>query len=64
MEEGAWSSKFRTLKVSGSFPRRRPRNEVIKRDAKDNKISKDLVIDKNALRSSIRNRPAQTNMKK
>ena len=64
MEEVAWSSKFRTLKVSGSFPRERPRNEVIKRDVKEKKISKNLVIDKNALKSSIRNRPAHKNMKK
>ena len=38
MEEGTWSNKRRTFEVSGSFPRRRPKNiysEVFRSDLKE-----------------------------
>ena len=47
MEESARSSKCRTFKVSGSFPRGRPRktwNEVIQSDLKERNVSKDVDV--------------------
>ena len=49
--EKSWSSECRTFKVNGSFSRGRPRkswSEVIRNEPKESKVSKDLVIDKNA----------------
>ena len=46
MEESAWSSKCRTLKVSNSFPRGRPRKtwkEVIRSALKERKVRKVTV---------------------
>ena len=45
MKESAWSSIYRTFKVSGSLPTGRSRktwNEVIKSDPK---VSKNIAID-------------------
>ena len=50
MEKSAWSSKCRTFKVSGSFPRGRPNeawNEVIRSDLKEKKVGKDVAKDRN-----------------
>ena len=58
MEENAWSSKCRTFKVSGSFPRGRPRktwNELIRIDLKERKVGKDIAKDTNTWKSFIRN---------
>ena len=44
IEEDNWCSKYRTFKVSGSFPRGRPQktqNEVIRSDFKDQQVIKD-----------------------
>ena len=51
MEQYAWYSKNRNLKVNGCFPRVPPRktwNDVIRRDLKERNLSKDLVKDRNA----------------
>ena len=48
MKESAWSSIYRTFKVSGSLPIGRSRktwNEVIKSDPKEKKVSKNIAID-------------------
>ena len=45
MEENAWSSKSRTFKVSGSFPRGRPSktwNEISRNDLEKSKITKNM----------------------
>ena len=50
MEEDDWSGKCRTIKISGSFTKRRPRktwNEVISSGMKEKKVSKDLAEDRN-----------------
>ena len=64
MENSAWSSNCGILKVSGSFPRERPRktwNEVIICDLKERKVRKDKSKDRNAWRSFTRNRPTHAN---
>ena len=55
MEERACSSTCRNFKISGSFPRGRPRNtwsEVIRTDLKEKKVSKDIAKDKSAWKPS------------
>ena len=45
MEESAWSSKFRTFRVSNSSPKRRPKkiwSKVIRSNLEERKISKDI----------------------
>ena len=59
MEEDDWSGKCRTIKISGSFTKRRPRktwNEVISSGMKEKKVSKDLAEDRNVWESFISNR--------
>ena len=59
MEESALSSKWRTFKVGDSLSRGRIRktwNEVIRSDLKERKVNKDIIKDKNAWKSFIRNR--------
>ena len=49
MEENAWPSKYRTFKVSGSFPRIWPwktSKKVIRSELKERKVHKDLARDK------------------
>ena len=58
MEEGTWSSKCRTFKASGSFPRRRPRNtcnKVFRSDLREEKSARNLLEGINAWKSFIRN---------
>ena len=49
-EQNAWSSKCRTFKARGSFPRGRARktwNEIIRSDLKERKVRKDIAKDRN-----------------
>ena len=49
IKENTWLNKYRTLKVSDSFPREPPRkscNEVTRSDLKEKKFSKDLAVQK------------------
>ena len=65
IEDSAWSSKCRNIKVCISFPIGRPRktwNEVIRSDVKETKVTKDLADNRNACKSFARNRPTQANM--
>ena len=60
MEDSGFSSKCRTFKISGSFPRRWPRktwNEVVRVDLKERKFM-DIAKDINAWKSFIRNHPS------
>ena len=60
MEEKAWSSKYRTFKVSSSLPRGRPKktwNGAIRSDMKERKVNKDIAKDRKASKSFIKNRP-------
>ena len=46
IEECAEFTKCRTFKVSGSFPRARPRktwNEVIRSDLRERKVNNDII---------------------
>ena len=55
-KESVWSNNFRAFKVSGNFPRLRPRKtwkEVIRSDLKQRKVNKDIAKDRNACRSFI-----------
>ena len=54
MEESAWSSKYKSSKVCGSFPNKwtgRIWYEVIWSDLKERKVSKDLAKDKSTWKS-------------
>ena len=69
MEGSAWSSKCRTFKIIGSFPRGQPRktdenrqNEVIRSDMKIRKVSKAIDKERNASKSFIRNHPNHASM--
>ena len=65
MKESAWSSLYRTFKVSGSLPTGRSRktwNEVIKSDPKEKKVSKNIAIDRNTWKSFMKNRPTHASM--
>ena len=55
-EDSVWSSKCRTFKVSGRFPRRqlsKTWNQVIKEKLKEMKISKDLQVFTKYLRQTL-----------
>ena len=59
MEKSVWSSKYRKLKVSGSFPRGRPRKTwsvVIRSNLIERKVNMEIAKDRNGFRSLIRNR--------
>lgn len=67
MEENAWSTKYRTFKVSGSFLRGRPKktwNGAISNDMKERKVNQDITKDRNASKSLIRNRSTHARMEK
>ena len=65
MEESAWSSECKTLKVSYSFPRGRPRKtgvEIFTRDLKERKVSWELPKDGNVWKSFILNCPTHASL--
>ena len=56
MDESACSSKCKTFKVGGIFPRGRPWkkwNEIIRSDLKE-KVSKNITKDRNAWKTGIK----------
>ena len=60
MEEGAWSGKCRTFKVSGSFDSRQQKktwNEVIRSDLEERDVNKETAKDRNAWKAFEKNRP-------
>ena len=60
MEESAWCSKCRTLKIDCSLSRRRHRktwSEVIGNDFRKRKVSTDLAENRNASKSFIGKHP-------
>ena len=66
-DESAWSSKWRTFKVSDSLPREKPRKtwkEVTRRDLKEKKFSKVLTKNKIAWKCFISNFPTRANIEK
>ena len=65
MEESVWSSKCRTFKVRGSFPKGRPRktwNTVFRSDLKESKVNKDIAKERTAWKSLKRSRPIHASL--
>ena len=65
MEESAWFSICRSLKITDSFPRERPkktRNEVNRINLEQRKANEDIAKDRRAWKSFIRNYTTHASM--
>ena len=65
MDKNAWASRCRTIKVTGTTGRGRPKKtweEVIRIDLKQKGVSRDLVKDRITWKSISRNRPTHASM--